>query len=418
MLERVVRALRDTLGDCLGPAIFIVLAGLVCQLGLGFGYAMKPLAGDIIDEFGWSRSLFILAQSPITAVYAFSSLAVGTLVGRLGTKRILVVSIVLLAMVFALYSRMQEWWQFSALVVVMGFALTGLGDITVGQLVSQWVKRGRGFALGLVYTGSNLGGYLFIPFVVGIADQESWREAFSSLSLVALFFMLPVAVLVIRERPAREQDPVAEGDSDTMGESGDLNLAQALRTRSFWILAFSLFTFFVYFMGLLDHLVLHLTDEGIERADASNTLRTALGLGIASKIGLGLMADRMPHRLALFLVFLGLSLSSVFLLLLPGGSVLTWAFIISFGFSTAARDVVYPLILTECFGLRHMAPIYGALMIAFLPGATLGPVFAAAVQDNLGSYDLAFISFLVMNLLALLGMGLLRDERDETAAAL
>ena len=82
-----------------------------------------------------------------------------------------------------------------------------------------------------------------------------------------------------------------------------------------------------------------------------------------------------------------------------------------FGFSTAARDVVYPLIITECFGLRNMAPIYGALMVALLPGATIGPVFAAVVYDNLQSYELAFVTFFVLSATGLTGLFFLRDER-------
>ena len=89
-----------------------------------------------------------------------------------------------------------------------------------------------------------------------------------------------------------------------------------------------------------------------------------------------------------------------------------WVFVISFGFSYAARDVVYPLIVTYCFGLRYMAPIYGALMISLLFGAA-GPFFAAWVHDQHESYQLAFRTFAGLNIFCLGSLIFLRDERKK-----
>jgi MFS family permease len=411
LLSRTLAGLKRAFGDLLGPAFFVVLGCLICQLGLGYGYAVKPLAGKIMQEFSWTQPQYFWTQSPISVTYALASLVVGTLVIRFGARRILIASVLLLALVFALYSRMQSLHHMFGLVILMGVAIAGLGDITVGQLVSQWVKRGRGLALGIVYTGSNLGGYLFIPMAVGIAEESSWRDAFLSLSGIALMVLLPAALFLVREQPGIQATSKEDIEADASQVENDLNLAQAIRTRTFWVLALSLFCFFFYFMALLDHLVLFLTGEGLELREASVYLRRALGLGIVSKIALGIVADRISHRLSVLGVFLGLAVSAVVLLVLPGGALLMWVFVVGFGASAAARDVVYPLIVSECFGLRYMAQIYGALMLAFLPGATLGPIFAAEVHARLGSYRAAFVTFAVLNLLTVAALLVVRDER-------
>ena len=87
-----------------------------------------------------------------------------------------------------------------------------------------------------------------------------------------------------------------------------------------------------------------------------------------------------------------------------------WAFVVCYGFATAARDVVYPLIINRCFGERYMAEIYGALMLA-LPGGSLGAIFAARIFDELGSYDVAFTSFAALNVAVVCSLALVRDER-------
>ena len=72
--------MRDLLGDLRGRALWVVLGCLICQLGLGFGYAIAPLAPDILAEFGWTRALYASAQGPQTLLIALTSPLVGMLV--------------------------------------------------------------------------------------------------------------------------------------------------------------------------------------------------------------------------------------------------------------------------------------------------------------------------------------------------
>ena len=82
-----------------------------------------------------------------------------------------------------------------------------------------------------------------------------------------------------------------------------------------------------------------------------------------------------------------------------------------FGFSYAARDVVYPLAIADCFGVRYLPTIYGALMVVLAPAGTLGPVLAGWCHDTTGSYELAFQLFAVVNLGVFASLFLLRRER-------
>ena len=82
-----------------------------------------------------------------------------------------------------------------------------------------------------------------------------------------------------------------------------------------------------------------------------------------------------------------------------------------FGFSYAARDVVYPLAIADCFGVRYLATIYGALMVVLAPAGALGPVLAGWCYDTMGSYDAAFGLFAGVNLAVLASLFLLRRER-------
>jgi MFS family permease len=343
-------------------------------------------------------------------VMAAASPLLGILTVRFGARPILIASSALLGVAFAGVSGITSLWQLYALIMLQGLVVTGLGDISVGQVVARWTTQSRGLALGIVYTGSNLGGALMTRLAAWLADHESWRAAFAILGLGGVAVMLPCALWLVRDRAPRALEGPAPAPSGPAAPAEhELDLRAAMRTRSFWILAGSLATFFFYFVGLLEHLVLFLTDEGMPREEATAWFSNAILLGMASKVGFGWIADRIPHRAAMLLDYGLLTLSSLLLLALPDPA-LVIPFILTYGIATAARDVVTPLMIVECFGVRHLAAIYGAIMLALFPGGGLGPLFAATVHDRTGSYDFAFAVFAGLNLMAFASLFLLRRE--------
>jgi MFS family permease len=195
---------------------------------------------------------------------------------------------------------------------------------------------------------------------------------------------------------------------------GDLDLRAALRTRTFWILAVVLFSFYFYYLAVNQHLIAYLSDIGFSNARAAASLSFAVALGILAKLGMGLLADRIAIERAAMLNFGLLTAASVLLLGAATPRVLT-LFLIAHGFATAAENVLLPMLVAQSFGVTHMAKIYGALMVALLPGGVLGPVFAGAVFDSTGNYTTAFTAFAALNMIGLLALGRIRCERDAVA---
>jgi cyanate permease len=309
---------------------------------------------------------------------------------------------------------MQSLAEFYATSALLGIGMTGVGDVVIGAAAARSVSRSRGLVLGFVFVGSNAGGAAVPVFAEAMAARASWRDAILWLAAAALLVLLPFAAFGLREPRPADAGVAAAGPP-----APALDLRGALRTRSFWCLAAALFAFYFYYLGVTQHLVAFVSDLGHSDARAAASLSFTVALGILAKLGMGLLADRIRARSALWLNFAVLAVGS-FVLLGAGAPRLLVGFLVAHGFAVAAENVVLPLVVAECFGVRHLARIYGALMLTLFPGGVLGPIFAGAVFDRAGSYAPAFATFAALNAagwLALLGVRRETREPGGTAAA-
>jgi MFS family permease len=383
----------------------VLFACLVCQMGLGLGgYVFAVFLKPVAAEMGWSRTAFAAVGGPLLFAMALASPLVGRLTERLGARAVFATAITLVAAALIGLSHMQSLWQFYLLGLLLGVAITGLGDIPAGAVVSQWFGRQRGLALGLVYTGSNIGGAIVPLVATAVAAESSWRDALRVLAVGGWIVIAPFALLGVHER----RDAAASGE-DT-GDLTGMTLAEARRTASFWLLGGVLFLFYFYYLGVNQHLVAFLSDAGFSDASAARQFSAAVAVGIAGKIGMGLVGDRLPARRAALLTFALMAAGSFALLAVGRVPALLPVFLSVHGFTVAAENVMLPLVVVECFGVRHLAQVYGALMLALLPGGLAGPTFAGWVYDRLGSYWPAFVVFAGGNVLAIAALAALRPR--------
>jgi MFS family permease len=388
---------------------WVVLGCLVCQIGLGLGgYVFAVFLKPVVTELGWSRAAYSAAGGPLLLAMACASPVVGKLTERIGARAVFTLAIVLVAAALVGLSYMERVWHLYALGLLLGAAITGLGDIPAGAVVAQWFRARRGLALGVVYVGSNIGGALVPVVAAAVAAVSTWRVALRVLAAAGCILILPFALGVVRER---RDVPAATAAEDVPLEG--LTLAEARRTPAFWILAGVLFSFYFYYLGVNSHLVAFLTDSGFSDAAAARRFSAGVAIGIAGKLGIGVVADRIHGRTALLTTFGLLTAGSILLLGIGRAPHLLPVFLAVHGLTVAAENVVLPLAIVHCFGARHLAAIYGALMLALLPGGAGGATFAGWMFDVAGTYQPAFALFAALNVLSFVGLTALRPARGQ-----
>jgi MFS family permease len=382
---------------------WVVLACLGCQIGMGAGgYIFPVFLKPVVEDLGWSRTDYALANPIMSTTVALVGPLVGWAVDRRGPRPVLVAGSLLMSAGLILAGRMATTGQFYAIALLIGAAVACLGDLPTGRAIADRFRSGRGLALGTVYIGSNIGGALVPLIATALAAGASWRAGFTGIGSVLWIALLPLALGVGSPRSATPLPPTPPGAARAVWR--DL-----LRERDFWLLFWVLFAFYLYRLGLNTHLVAFLGDLGYSSLEAAGSFSLTLALGIAGKLVVGAIADRTGPRVAVVGNFLIIALASA-LLLVPTVRGAIPVFLVLHGFATAAEDVVVPLLIAQRFGIEHLGRVYGALLLALVPGGTLGPVLAGRVFDATGSYREVFAAFVLGNVLAVAALLLVRSS--------
>ncbi len=373
---------------------------MLCQMGAGFFYASRALSAEVVADLGWTRTMWASGMAPMLIVSSISQAFVGAACVRFGVRPVVVASLLCLATSVVVFGAMQNLWQFYVAMMLLALANAGIGDVSIGSVITKWFERRRSLALGFAMVGSNLGSIVYIGAMARILVDADWRVAALGVGLGGVAIILPIALLVVRDpQPGEGAESERDGTSDAALFEDSIPISQAVRTPAFWILFYSLFCYALVQLGLVDQFILYLTDLGYSEQESFAALQLAVGAGIAAKLGAGLVGQLVSSKTA-FVANTGVLAFSLMLVPFAGNAYVLTLFSIAFGLSTSSRDVFLPLAVADAFGARFFAQVYGVMILAFVPGGALGPIVLAEVHRLFGHYRPGFLGCIALTLLA------------------
>ncbi|MFH1124500.1 MAG: MFS transporter, partial [Pseudomonadota bacterium] len=263
--------------------------------------------------------------------------------------------------------------------------------------VSRWFVKRRGLMIGTVQAGMGLGGFIFSPLAGWLILSYGWRSAYMGLGIIALVGMVVGGLFLRRDPREKGQLPDGEGVATVPGKKTSqpsvqtvgLSLREAIRTRSFWMIA-GLYAVFGFCRSTYTaHLAAHVQDSGFSLADGANVLAVVVGASVFGRIGLGRVADVIGNRRGFMISFGTTALALLWLLV----SMELWMFFVFafvYGVAWGNQAVLRFAIASEYFGLASLGLIMGVLGVGESVAAMLGSFIAGYSFDVFGNYNVMF----------------------------
>jgi sugar phosphate permease len=375
--------------------VVVAVAAIVVLVTAGVRSAPGAFLLTMTTEPGWSTASVSFAAAAGLIVYGFSGPLSGWLIGRVGVKRVVVLSLAITGAALLATSAVREIWQLTLLFGLLSGLGTGLVASVLGPTVAtRWFVRDRGLVVGIFGASNSAGQLLFFPVLTALSVTAGWRFGAIVLGALALALVVPV-LLWVREDPA---DVGARPRGATEGAIAHVRppdpgiMRRAIRTSDFWFLAGTFFVCGATSNGLVgQHFIPHAVQHGFTPVAASTALAVMGVFNFIGTIASGWLTDRVDPR-RLLLVYYGFRGVSLLFLPFVHDAVTIGAFAILFGLDYIATVPPTVALAADRFGQHNVGIVYGWVFAAHMVGAAVAAWVAGIVKESVGDYAAAFVA--------------------------
>ena len=367
---------------------------------VGIAFYGLPFFYDFwLEDFGWSRATVTSGNAVGKVILALFAFLTGWIVDRFGPRRVMLVGILLGGIALIGLGRMTSLWFFYLFYFINALAYMSGGPLPNQVLISRWFDSSRGKAMGIAYIGIGVGGML-VPLIANWLNQSfGWQNALMILGFGMIVIAFPM-IWFIKDNPASRL--IHSGL-----EKEKIPFRAILKKRNVYLLIIGSMFSIAAVSGTSQNLKLFFSfDLGYTQIQSAGIMSLVLASSIIGRLLMGWLADKLPKKYVMILIFTLVS-CSIPLLYAASTPGVIYLFAIIFGIALGGDYMIIPLMAAELFGVRILGRIMGIVISADVLGEALAPVLVGWLRDQSGSYTTGFSALIIFAVLGVVAISLL-----------
>ena len=329
----------------------------------------------------------------------------GYLIDKFGPRIMLTIGAFIVAIGYILLSQVNSFlWFLTIYLGIVSLAFNATFSGSTMAVVNNWFIRRKGLAMAISIAAYSLGGSIIAPLLAFGIHHLGWRTtmALSGIMLAAVVVHFAQLLRSSPETLGLKPDgdtPRIESKLDEVGvkpilSSVDFTVSEALRTKSYWLLAIGT----MLRTGTLGTLIVHFVPIMVWKGNSEQTAAVMLGimafLSIPMRIGIGWLGDRWS-RSKMLAAGMALGAFSLIILQNANSSFQVWLFISVFSVVEGLSALNWALV-GDYFGRKRFATLRGILSLVYSWGMIVMPIVAGGIFDRTGSYNTVIWIFVGM----------------------
>ena len=377
------------------PAVVMVAGCMIAIIGMGTRASLGLFLEPMSSSLSWSRETYALAMAIQNLLWGILLPFAGALTDRYGASWVISAG--------AVFYSLGLWGMSAAdsvfMLHVSGGILMGLGssfvafNLAIAAMVKVVGPERRLFVMGVGTAATSVGQLIFSPMAQGLISNFGWSDALVYLSFISLL-VISFAVLL----PSNPEVQGEEATTQSLGEA----VREAFSQRGFILLMIGFFAcgFHVAFIGI--HLPAYVTDLGLAPQVGAYCLALIGLFNIAGSFLSGMVGSRWSKTYGLSWIYFGRALVILGLLLAPKTALTLYVFSALMGLLWFSTIPLSTGVLTDVFGVRYVATLYGFVFFGHQVGSFIGVWLGGVFYDRYGSYDGMWWAGIVVGVLAAL----------------
>jgi len=370
----------------------IAASAVGIHISIGSVYSWSVFTKPIVKQTGWDFSDTQFTFSIAILFLGLSAALLGYFVEKYGPRASGTVASFFFGAGIAgsgLAIITNHLWLLYLCYGVLGGIGLGVGYITPVSTLVKWFPDKRGLATGLAIMGFGFAALIASPII---------QKLIVTVGLANTFFIMGVvyfAVLVLSSQYLAPPPPgwMPEGythravSAREMRAEEDLGVREAIRTRRFyylWLMLFINITCGIAVISVASPMGQEIAGLTPYQAAAMVGLMGLFNGG--GRIGWAALSDY-AGRANTYTAFFALQILAFFLLPKTPDALLFQALLFLIMTCYGGGFACIPAYIGDLFGTKHLATIHGAILTAWAAAGLVGPLFAAWVREQTGSYS-------------------------------
>ncbi len=370
-------ALVTLLSAC---GIVAVSMGLRQTFGLFSDFFVKDLQCTI-TQFGLAIGLQMLMWGMFAPIF-------GAMADKIGGNKVTIIAFAFMALgIYLLYSGPNTGVFFQInLGLLVGIGLGGTAiSVQIGEVGKHFPNKTRGLAIGIVVAMASIG-YFFSPLYTKFAlSAFGWEKTLQTYLYFIIFGMIAGIFLFPVKKDKNTSGKVIV-DEQTIPEA----LKEAFTHRGFILLTLGFFVCGFNITLVSAHIPGYIQERGFEVWTAFAILSLIGLFNIFGTLSFGYLSGKYSKKILLSILYFSRGIVLILFLFLPTSTYVALGFGIIYGFLWLSTIPPTNGIVSQIFGTKYLAMLYGVVFFSHQIGSFLGAYLGGYFFDKYGSYDYAF----------------------------
>ncbi|MCE5277877.1 MAG: OFA family MFS transporter [Planctomycetaceae bacterium] len=425
-----------------GNRWLIAIMGTLLQLCLGTVYAWSYFQKPLAKAYGWSNTEVMIAFSVAICFLGLAAAWGGINLAKYGPRKLAMIGGALFGLGYLLGAAGLYWHSLWILWIgygAIGGAGLGLGYVTPVATAAKWFPDKKGLITGMVIMGFGLGALLMskvlapalFELTVKITGDSAGHYDLLFAMLGGIFLVVTLIVASFLKNPPAGYVPAGYAPSASASAANSLSDIKheslwcvfSGRFGAMWAVFFCNIAAGISIISLQSPLIQDLyrktmasTLAGLAEADAT-TLLAGYGATLvaisslfngAGRFFWGGLSDRIG-RVQTFRIMLVTQIAAFAALMFTGNPWIFGALICYVLLCYGGGFGTMPSFVTDVFGPKMMAVVYGVILTAWSAAGIVGPMLFAAVKDSFsddaaGRASASWYSYIIAGSFLLLGL--------------